>query len=102
MNAFELKLLNVQLISEMSITLITKMSFIQDVYCTNPQRTDIMYQKSCMEGYLLQFKENIETTVNFQEEEKVLIRSTCRLHSRMPFPIWIREHMVILYLIFET
>ena len=31
---------------------------------------DIMYHKWCMEGYLLQFKRNVETIVNFQKEEK--------------------------------
>ena len=31
---------------------------------------DFMYHKSYMEGYLLQFKRNVETIVNFQEEEK--------------------------------
>ena len=31
---------------------------------------NIMSHKSCMEGYLLQFKRNVKTTVNFQAEEK--------------------------------
>ena len=31
---------------------------------------DIMYRKSCMEGYSLQFKRNVESIVNFQEDEK--------------------------------
>lgn len=30
---------------------------------------DIMYRKSCMEGYLLKSKRNVETIVIFQEEE---------------------------------
>lgn len=31
---------------------------------------DIMYHKSCMEGYLLPFKRNVENIANFQAEEK--------------------------------
>ena len=31
---------------------------------------NIMSHKSCMEGYLLQLKRNVKTTINFQAEEK--------------------------------
>ena len=43
------------------------------ILCKSPKdlfAADIMYHKSCMEEYLLQFKRNVEAIVSFQEEKK--------------------------------
>ena len=55
--------------------------FILYKFANDSFAADIMYYKSCMEGHLLQFKRNVETIVNFQEEEKNIDKE----HLQVPF-----------------
>ena len=76
--------------------------FIQDVYCGNPQRT-CLQQILCTTNHTwkdtyFSSKETLRLLSTLKKERKILIRSTCKLHSRVSFPLWIWKLVVI----FET
>ena len=64
---------------------------LQQILCTANHAWKDTYLKA---------KETLRLLSSFKKKRTILIRNIC--NSRMPGPLWIWKHVVMLYLIFET